>query len=467
MIRTPLKLYLSFVLAAAMSGGALHARELTEFEAQAREIYQELVEINTTHSSGDNTAAARAVAERLLAAGFAPEDVHVIEPAPRKGNVVARLRSPAPSTRPLLVLAHIDVVEADPADWSVPPFELLERDGYFYGRGTADDKDEAAIYTAILIKLKQEGYQPNRDIIMALTADEEGGPHNGVEYLLEHHRELIDAAFVLNEGGGGAMQDGRHLANLVQAAEKVYQSYRLEVTNPGGHSSLPRADNAIYELARALLRISEHEFPVALNEVTRAFFSQGAATLSPEEQRMAEGLLAEPPAPESVAYFSRKPAFNARLRTTCVATELDAGHAENALPQRAQATVNCRILPGVDPASVQAALARVIGSDAVSITAVAEPRPSPPSPLTEAVMAPIQEITESMWPGVPVVPAMSTGATDGLYFRNAGIPVYGVSGVFADIDDNRAHGRDERVRVESFYDALTFLDRLVRAYTSE
>jgi acetylornithine deacetylase/succinyl-diaminopimelate desuccinylase-like protein len=254
--------------------------------------------------------------------------------------------------------------------------------------------------------------------------------------------------------------------NSVQAAEKVYQSYTLEVTNPGGHSSLPRQDNAIYALARALLAVEALEFPVQLNEVTRAFLSRGGAALPAEQQALAAGLLESPPDPESVAYFSKIPAFNSRLRTTCVATQLDAGHAENALPQRARATVNCRILPGVEPAAVQAALAGAIDDATVSISPVAEPTPSPPSPLTEEIMAPIQEITESMWPGVPVVPTMSTGATDGLYFRNAGIPVYGVSGMFADIDDNRAHGRDERVRVESFYDALAFLERLVRAYTT-
>ncbi len=446
---------------------AASARTLTDHEALAREIFAELVEINTTQSVGDNTAAAQAVADRLLAAGFAREDVHVIVPAERKGNVVARLRSPAPTARPLLVLAHIDVVEANAEDWTVPPFEFLERDGYFYGRGTADDKDEAAIYAAIMIKLKQEGYRPNRDIIMALTADEEGGPTNGVQYLLEHHRDLVDAAFALNEGGGGAMQQGRHLANMVQAAEKVYQSFTLEVTNAGGHSSLPRDDNAIYQLARALLAVSAHTFPVQLNEVTRAFLSQGSATLPPEQQAMAERLLSNVDDPEAAAYFSQVPAFNSRLRTTCVATELDGGHAENALPQRARATVNCRILPGVDPASVQQTLVDVIADPEVSVTPVAEALASPPSPLTEEVMAPILAATEQMWPGVPVVPSMSTGATDGLFLRNAGIPVYGVSGVFADIDDNRAHGRDERLRVASFYDALAFLELLVRAYTSD
>jgi acetylornithine deacetylase/succinyl-diaminopimelate desuccinylase-like protein len=444
----------------------VQARTLSSHEGRALEIFRELIEIDTTHSKGNNTRAAEAMAARLLKAGFAPEDVHVIAPADGKGNLVARLRSPAPVARPILLLAHIDVVEANPEDWSVQPFEFLERDGYYYGRGTTDDKDEAAIYTAIMIRLKEEGYRPNRDIIIALTADEEGGTHNGVQYLLEHHRELVDAGFVLNEGGGGVIRQGEHIANMVQAAEKVYQSYRLEVTNPGGHSSLPRSDNAIYQLSRALLAVSEHQFPLQLNEVTRAFLRQGAVTLPPEQQRMAEGLLENPPRRDSERYFQNIPAYNSRLRTTCVATELDGGHAENALPQRARATVNCRILPGVDPGMVAAALADVVDDPQVSITPLNEPNHSPPSPLTEEVMAPIQAATETMWPGVAVIPTMSTGATDALYFRKAGIPVYGVSGVFGDMDDVRAHGRDERILVEAFYDALGFLEILVRDYTS-
>jgi acetylornithine deacetylase/succinyl-diaminopimelate desuccinylase-like protein len=442
------------------------AAELTDHQQLAREIYKELIEINTTDSVGDNTAAARAIESRLLAAGFPREDVQVIVPAARKGNLVARLRSPAATRKPILLLAHIDVVEADPADWTVDPFTFLERDGYFYGRGTTDDKAQAAIWVANMLLMKQEGYRPNRDIIMALTADEEGGPVNGVQHLLAEHRDLVDAAFVLNEGGGGAMKNGVRIVNSVQAAEKVYQSYELEVVNAGGHSSLPRKDNAINELASALLKIASHQFPVALNEVTRAYFSQSASSLPPDQEAMIQGLLRQPPDGRSIAYFSQFPIYNARIRTTCIATQLSAGHAPNALPQRAQAIVNCRILPGVDPAEVQATLKRIIGDESVKLTPVAAPTPSDPSPLTEEIMAPIQDLTESMWPGVKVVPNMSTGATDGLYFRNAGIPVYGVSGLFADIDDIRAHGRDERMLAESFYQGLEFLDRLVRAYTS-
>ncbi len=451
----------------AMGTCAAGAEELTPHQVLAKSLFQELIEINTTDSVGDNTRAAQAMADRLLAAGFAADDVHVIVPAERKGNLVARLRSPAPTKRPILLLAHIDVVEANPEDWTVPPFTFLERDGYYYGRGTMDDKAQAAIHIANLIRWKSEGYRANRDIIVALTADEEGGPVNGVQHLLAEHRELIDAAFVINEGGGGAIRDGRRIVNSVQAAEKVYQSYILEVTNRGGHSSLPRADNAVYQLAHALVKISELHFPVQFNEVSRAFFRQSMATMSPDQAAHVEKLLRTPPDRESVAHFQGIPAYNSRMRTTCVATMLDAGHAENALPQRARATVNCRILPGVPPSSVQKVLARVIDDAQISITPILEPTPSPASPLSEEIMAPIMEITEAMWPGVVVVPTMSTGATDGLYFRNEGIPVYGVSGLFGDIDDVRAHGRDERIAKQSFFEALEFLDRLTRSYTSD
>jgi acetylornithine deacetylase/succinyl-diaminopimelate desuccinylase-like protein len=455
------------LVAFVVVAGPAHAQTLTAHQALALDVFRELVEIDTTDSVGDNTAAARAMARRLLDAGFDPADVHVLEPAARKGNLVVRLRAPAATRPPVLFLAHLDVVEADPADWSVAPFTFLERDGYYYGRGTSDDKDEAAIGVANFIRLKQEGYLPTRDLILALTADEEGGDHNGVQFLLAEHRDLIDAAFVINEGGGGAILAGRRAVNSVQAAEKVYQSFTLEVTNRGGHSSLPRADNAIYQLSSALGRIAAYRFPVELNEVTRAFIRQTAITQAAEEAALARRLLEDPPAPEAVAHFDAEPGMNARLRTTCVATELEAGHAENALPQRARATVNCRILPGVDPASVRATLEHIISDPEITVVPVAEAIPSPPSPLTEDVMAPIRAITESLWPGVAVVPTMSTGATDGLYFRNAGIPVYGVSGIFFDVDDVRAHGRDERILKQSFLDGLEFLYRLARAYGSE
>lgn len=431
-------------------------------EQRALEIYRELIEIDTTHDSGSTTEAAEAMAARLIAAGFPAADVQVLEELPRKGNLVARYRGREEGAEALLLLAHLDVVEADPADWSVPPFVLLEQDGYYYGRGTLDDKDEAAIHVANLIRLREEGFVPDRDIIVALTADEEGGPDNGVEWLLEQHRDAIDAGFALNEGGGGALRAGRRISNYVQTSEKVYQSYDLEVTNPGGHSSRPEPDNAIYRLANALVRVSEHEFPLTLNDTTRRYFELTAASVEPDIAGAMRGVIRTPADRAAVAALSAIPTYNALLRTTCVATMLDAGHAENALPQRARATINCRIMPGESPDDVRAELARVIGDDQVTITPLDIARPSAPSPLAESIVGPIERITADLWPGLPVIPMMSTGATDSLYLRNVGIPVYGVSGIFADIDDNRAHGRDERLLVESFYEGLEFLYRLTR-----
>lgn len=439
------------------------ASDLLPHQALARELLRELIEIDTTDSVGDNTAAAQAMADHLLAAGFAAEDVHVLGPVERKGNLVARYRGRDSGRKPLLLLAHIDVVEADPADWTLPPFTFIEEDGYYYGRGTTDDKDEAAIHIANFIRMKNEGFQPDRDIIVALTADEEGGNHNGVQWLLENHRDLIDAEYALNEGGGGAMKDGRHIANGVQASEKVYQTFTLEVTNPGGHSSLPLKDNAIYHLADALVRIRNHDFPVSLNEVTQMFFERSAELEEGELAEAMRGVMESPPDPASIAYFSDTPFYNSRLRTTCVATRLDAGHADNALPQRARATVNCRVLPGESIDAVHNTLETLIGNDQVSITRVNEATPSPPSPLTSDILGAIESITENMWPGVPVIPTMSTGATDGLYLRNAGIPVYGVSGLFGDINDIRAHGQNERILIESYFDGQEFLYQLTKS----
>ncbi len=439
-------------------------RSPERYQRLARELLAELVAINTTDSEGDNTAASEAMRRRLLAAGFPEEDVVVVEPAPRKGNLVARLRGRGTGEKPILLLAHIDVVEADPADWTLPPFELIERDGIFYGRGTADDKDEAAIYVANLIRMKEEGYVPDRDIIVALTADEEGGPANGVQWLLENRRELIDAAFALNEGGGGIVKDGHRVANTVQAAEKKYLDFTLEVTNPGGHSSQPRQDNAIDELAQALVRIAAHRFPVRLNEVTRAYLERSAGLVEPQQADAMRRLLADEDDSVAIRVLSADARLNAMLRTTCVATMLSGGHAPNALPQRARANVNCRLLPDEDPVEVQRTLERVAGVPTLRIAPVDEARNSPPSPLTAEVLGAIERVTEEMWPGVPVVPTMSTGATDGLYLRNAGIPVYGVSGLF--YGETYAHGMNERIPVAAFYEGQEFLYRLVKALTT-
>ena len=436
-------------------------------QQMARDFLRELIEIDTTDATGDNTAAAQAMADRLLAAGFPPEDVQVLAPAEGKGNLVARLRGRDSGRKPLLLLAHIDVVAADPEDWTLDPFTFVEQDGYYYGRGTTDDKDEAAIHVANLIRLKQEGFQPDRDIIIALTADEEGGDHNGVDWLLKNHRELIDAEYALNEGGGGAMSGGIHVSNNVQASEKVYQSFLLEATNPGGHSSLPVKDNAIYHVADALIRVRNHDFPVSLNEVTQAFFERAANLEEGELAEAMRGILQSPPDPAAIAYLSNTPYYNSRMRTTCVATLVDAGHAENALPQRARATVNCRVLPGESMDAIHETLETVIGNDQVTVSRIGEANPSPPSPLTPEVLGAIETITEEMWPGVPVIPTMSTGATDGLYLRNAGIPVYGVSGLFGEMDDVRAHGQNERILIKSYFEGQEFLYRLTKTLSRE
>jgi acetylornithine deacetylase/succinyl-diaminopimelate desuccinylase-like protein len=456
---------LSLCLALLASGQA--APQLAPHQQLAHDIYKQLIEINTTDSVGSTTAAAEAMAARLRAAGIPAADIFVGGPTARKGNLVARLRGSASGRKPLLLLAHIDVVEANKADWSpdLDPFKLIEKDGYYYGRGTSDDKAMAAIFVATLIRMKQQNQVPNRDIILALTADEEGGDYNGVDWLLNNHRDLVDAEFGINEGGGGQARAGRKLANRVQASEKVYEDFTLEVTNKGGHSSQPQADNAIYRLSDALTKISRHTFPPTVNEVTRGYFDKMATLEQGQLAADFKAVAQAQPDAAAMARLSAIPLYNAALRTTCVATMANAGHAPNALPQRATANVNCRIMPGEDPAEVQRTLVRVIGDPSVSVTPVKPAKPSPPSPLTPQLMETITRITEEMWPGVVVVPFMSVGATDGVYFRQAGIPIYGVSGLFGDMDDVRAHGRDERMGVKDFYDGQEFLWWLVTAFT--
>lgn len=436
--------------------------------ALARALLEQLIEIDTTDTErGDNTRAAQVLADALLEAGFPPEDVQVLVPHdfPTKGNLVARLRGSDPEAAPILLLAHLDVVEALAEDWSpdIPPFEFQERDGYFYGRGTADDKDECAIHTANLIRLRREGFVPERDIVIALTADEESGTRNGVEFLLEEHRDLIDAAFALNEGGGGMERDGRKVSNNVQGTEKVYLSFWFRARNPGGHSSLPVRENAIYDLSAALLAVREFDFPVILNEVTEEFFGRSADLVGGETGEAMRRIVADSRDAAALAVLSRQASYNARLRTTCVATLVEGGHAENALPQLAEANVNCRLLPGHDPDEVEETLRRLAAPFGVEVERRREATPSPPSPMTGEVLDAIERVTEEMWPGVPVLPVMTTGATDGLYLRNAGIPVYGVSGIFGDMDDIRAHGRDERIRIDHFHEGQEFLYRLVKA----
>lgn len=455
------RFFVATISALLLVNSAAAQNSLLPHQQLARDFLEELVEINTTDSVGDNTQAAQAMADRLIAAGFPEADVQVLSPAPKKGNLVARYRGRNLGLRPLLLLAHIDVVEANPEDWTLDPFTLNEQGGYFIGRGASDDKDEAAIHIANFIRMKEEGFVPDRDIVVALTADEEGGDHNGVQWLLENHRDLIDAEYALNEGGGGSISEGVYVTNNVQASEKVYQSFELEVTNPGGHSSVPERDNAIYRLADALRGIQHYEFPIVLNQITRLYFERRAELETGELAQAMRGVLETPPDEEAVDYFYDKTFYNSRLRTTCVATQLEGGHAENALPQRASATVNCRVLPDESIAEVQQALATAIDDDQVSITPMADATQSPVSPLTPPLLAAIEEITNDIWPGVSVLPTMSTGATDSLFLRNAGIPVYGVSGIFSD-GTNRAHGQNERLLVKSFYEGQEFLYRLTK-----
>jgi acetylornithine deacetylase/succinyl-diaminopimelate desuccinylase-like protein len=454
-ILLPILLVLSIVTTASGQDRSTHDR-------LAREIYEELVNINTSHSVG-TTKAAEAMAKRLLDAGFPAADVQVLGAEPKQHNLVARWRGQG-AAKPVLLLAHLDVVEARKEDWSVDPFTFIEKDGYFYGRGTTDDKAQAAIWIATLITLKQEGFKPKRDLIVALTADEEGwGPSNGVDWLIKNQRNLIDAEYCINEGGGGQIKNGRRVLNEVQAAEKHYSTFRVEATNKGGHSSLPVKDNAIYRLSSGLSKLAEYEFPVHLTEVTTVFFQRSAAIVGGQDGSDMKALAPPNPDPQAVARLSKTPLYNALLRTTCVATMLEAGHAENALPQMARATVNCRIIPGEDPAEVRRTLERVLGDPTLKVTASTNYSTSPVSPVRRDLMQVVEQITNDLWPGVPVVPVMSTGGTDGTFLRIAGIATYGISGIFEDIDDVRAHGRDERLGVKEFYEGREFLYRLVKA----
>ncbi len=462
---------LAIVVLVATSGPAGAQAPLNAHQQLARDIYEELIEINTTTDAdpGGTTKAAEAMAARLKAAGFPDADVQVVSSGPRDGNLIARFRgNNATGRKPILLLAHLDVVAARKEDWSndLDPFTFTERDGYYYGRGTADDKAMAAIWVANLIRMKQEGYVPDRDLIVALTADEEGGDHNGVDWLLKNRRELIDAAYALNEGGGGYLKNGKPFSHNVQAAEKVYYDFTWEVRNKGGHSSRPVKDNAIYRLSEALARLQKFEFPVKLNEVTRGYFEKLATVETGQTAADMRAIARNPGDTAAARRLSAHPVYNATMRTTCVATQLEGGHAPNALPQLARATVNCRVLPDHDIAQVRETLVGIAGDTAVHVSPTPERRGGPPSPLSDEVMRPVERLTREMWPGIPVVPVMATGATDGWYLRAAGIPTYGVSGLFGDMDDSRAHGRDERMLVKSFFEGQEFLYRLVKELSS-
>ena len=436
----------------------------------ARDIYKELIEINTGVTTGNVTTAATAMAKRFRDAGIPEADIFVGGPRPEKHNVVARIRGRGgPNARkPLLLLAHLDVVEALKADWSpdLDPFVFTERDGYYYGRGTADDKAMASIFVANAFRLKREGYVPDRDIIIALTADEESGPANGVDWLLKNHKELVDGALIINEGGGGTLRNGKPLFNSVQATEKVTTNFTLRATNRGGHSSVPRADNAITALADALAKVGRHNFPVRFNEVTRAFFTGTADVEEPAIGRAMKAIVANPNDAQALATVSADPRYNAMLRTTCVATMLSGGHATNALPQLAEANVNCRLYPTDTVEVVRATFEKLINDTTVQVLVRSQRPPSPPTAMLPELMDPVAQITRDMWGNIPVIPVMSTGATDSRFFRALGVPAFGVSGLFSDPTvDARAHGRDERMRMQSYYEGQEFLYRLTKALT--
>ena len=438
----------------------------------SRDIFQQLIEINTTDSVGSTTVAAKAMAQRLLDAGFAKEDVLVIGPNDRKGNLVARLHGTG-RAKPILFIGHLDVVEARRSDWSTDPFQFVEKDGYFYGRGTQDMKESDAVLVTTFIRLKQEGFQPDRDLIVALTADEEGGASNGVDWLLKNHRDLIDAAFVFNSDSGGVdLEHGKPLSFDVEAEEKLYADYQLSATSPGGHSSLPVPDNPIYHLADALTRLQAYQFPFELNPVTHAYFERMSTLESGQTSADMKGILQTPPDAGAIERLSAIPKYNATVRTTCVATRLSGGHANNALPQSAEAIVNCRILPGYSSEEIRQQLIHIFNQPKVSVhyltnageaqDTASDVKAVPPTALQPEVMQPLEKLVAQMWPGIPVIPEMETGASDGKITSEAGLPTYGLNGIAIDINDVRAHGKDERVAVDSYYQGVEFYYRLVR-----
>ena len=443
----------------------------------ARDIFKQLIEINTTDSVGSTTDAAKAMQKRFLDAGFAPKDAQVLVGAnPKRGNLVARLRGSG-KHKPVLIIGHLDVVEAKREDWTVDPFTFIEKDGYFYGRGTQDMKNSDAVATAALLRLKKEGFVPDRDIILALTADEEGGTDNGVDWLLKNHRDLVEAEFALNPDSGGVDADAdKPVALSVDATEKLYADYELEATDAGGHSSLPRPANPIYEVSEALARLGKSSFPFELNAVTRAWLEHMQKIEDGARAKDIKAVLATPPDADAIARLSTDARYNSVLHTTCVATRLDGGHANNALPQRATAIVNCRILPGHSPEEVRQDLIKIFAAPKVTVRYIdtitdkrldvgSERKALPPPPPRKDVFDALNAVAGKMWPGVPIVVDMATGSSDSVYTMAAGIPTYGFNGAAIDRDDVRAHGRDERLRVKAFDDSAEFYYRYLKTLT--
>ena len=464
-----------FLTAAALSGlslaGAAHAQSasMDTGEVAFRGLYKELVEINTTASVGSCTAAAQAMGARLKAAGFPDSDVKVLFPPehPKAGALIATLHGKDPKAGAILLLAHLDVVEAKREDWVRDPFKLIEEDGHFYARGTSDDKAMAAIFTDSLVRYKTEGFKPKRDIKLALTCGEEGGPFNSVPWLLKEHPEALKADFALNEGDDSRLDEkGQPKLLSIQAGEKVYMDYNLEVTNPGGHSSRPIKDNAIYHLANGLSRLGAYDFPIALNEATKAYYEQSAKIEPDAEVAGAmRAMVKDPNDAAAAALLARDSTRNSMMRTTCVATMVEAGHAANALPQRAKANVNCRILPGNDPKVIRDQLEKIVADPAIKVTLAAEPDPvSPPPPLSPRIMGPATKVASQIWPGLPFIPLMSTGATDGRFTNAAGVPTYGLSGLMAGTDGDNIHGLNERIQVQALMNGRRFLYEVVKLY---
>jgi acetylornithine deacetylase/succinyl-diaminopimelate desuccinylase-like protein len=451
------------------------AQTLDSTNQLARDILKQLIEINTTDSVGNVTTAAEAIARRLRAAGFSESDLHVAGPNDRKKNLVVRLRGTG-KRKPILFIGHLDVVEALRSDWSMDPFEFIEKDGFFYGRGTEDMKEGDSILVTNFIRLKKENFLSDRDLILALTADEEGGSANGVDWLLKQHRDWIDAEYCINlDGGEFEKENGKRTLAAIQASEKVYVDFQFESLNSGGHSSVPTPDNAIYHLAGALARLQSFSFPLHLNEITHNYFERMGALTSGQESADIKAVAKEPPDPAAVRRLSENAYYNSLLHTTCVATMLSGGHAPNALPQTARANVNCRIFPGEDPQEILKTLQRVANDPKVKISILAQTDPDgkampvvpvPPSPLLPEVTKTMEKTLSAMWPGIPVVATMSTGATDGKYTRIAGIPTYGISCMFFEKNDDRSHGKDERVGVQDFYDGVAFNYKLIRELSS-
>jgi hypothetical protein len=464
-------MFLAATALATLTLGGVAQAEVRPDQQTFRGLYKELIEINTTLSVGSCTRAAEAMQTRLKAAGYSGSDLQLIVPAdrPKDGALIAVLKGSNPRLKPVMLLAHIDVVEAKREDWERDPFTLIEEDGYFYARGASDDKAQAAIFTDIMIRYRQEGFKPKRGLKLALTCGEETpDTFNGVSYLIKNHRDLMDAEFVLNEGAGGRLDAaGNYVSVGIQAGEKVYQDYTLEVTNKGGHSSVPVRDNAIYHLAGALARLASFDFPVKLNDAVRGNFERMAVIEGGESGAAMAAVVKDPSNAAAVAEVARDPARNSMMRTTCVATMVEAGHAPNALPQRARANVNCRILPGESITGVADALKSVFADDAVKITLVGEPSPvSPPPVLDKRIMGPVEKVSAKLWPKVPVVPVMATGATDGRFLNAVGVPTYGLSGLFSEASGNGAHGLNEKIRVRSLYEGRDFLYEVVKLYAA-